>query len=219
MKKILIENFHEISLLVGEEKTDVISVMPDQISFKNNRDMKVGESHNVVVRVLDKLCDISLHVNSIENKIVEAKVEGSCDIYRNFVTDYFNAEIQGMNLKEISKEQTKNAPEGEPYWFFVDSDNEIYYTAVKEKITSFQIAFSGEMICFDGNGVIIGSKWEEDSDRIKAKGSDLIKEGSKLSKNTMELLFRFIQSCQKIKSDHKKEILSIIKKRFEKDWA
>jgi hypothetical protein len=86
------------------------------------------------------------------------------------------------------------------------------------KVTSFQINLHGEIVSYSDGKISTGHVWEDDREDIAHKSSDLIKESSKLSKETMEFIFRFVEVAEDIKKSYKDEILNLIDKRFKEDW-
>ena len=51
----------------------------------------------------------------------------SCDIYRQFIQEYFHAELSGMSLKKIPKDKILKTEEGVPHWYYGDTEHEIYF--------------------------------------------------------------------------------------------
>ena len=220
MNKIKIEKFHELSLMLDGEKAEVIFVTADSIVFKTDIKHIKNDQYHCVVRVLDKLCDITICPISVEGATVEAKVITSCEVYRQFIQEYFHAELSGMNLRKIPEQKIKKCPEGVPHWYYGNTEHEIYFIVAENKIQSFQISYNGEVVTYNEDGINLGSLWESEmDDRILHKGSHLVTEKSKFSKETMECLSRFIEICPEMDKSYKSQILQLVDTRFKKDWV
>ena len=220
-ERVKVQQFHKIQLLIKGREYPVENISVTGFGFidkESNKEFKKAKLIHAVIRVLDQLCDIQIDVKHIENGLIGCKVITSCEIYRKYVVDYFHSELEGLKLRLIASENIKENEYGEPFWLYGDYNHEIYFTVKESKITSFQINFHGQIVSYSDGNVSTGHIWEDDREDIAHKSSDLIKESRKLSKETMEFIFRFVEVAEDIKKSYKEEILTLIDKRFKEDW-
>jgi hypothetical protein len=219
--RVNVQHFHKIQLLIDENEYVVENVSVTGLGFidkDSNKDFKKNKIIHAVVKVLDQFCDIQISIRHNNNALVGCRVLTSCEIYRKYVEDYFGSELEGLKLRMISAENIKENEYGDPSWLYGDYNHEIYFTVKEEQITSFQINFHGQIVSFADGKVSTGVVWEDEREDVTHKSSDLIKESSKLSKEMMEFIFRFVEVAQDIKKPYKDQILSLIDKRFKQDW-
>jgi hypothetical protein len=219
--RIKVQQFHKIQLLIEENQYPVENVSVTGLGFidkDGNKEFKKNKIIHAVVKVLDQLCDIQIDIRHNQNGLIGCKVITSCEIYRKYVEDYFRSELEGLKLRLISSDSIQENEYGEPFWLYGDYNHEIYYTVKKDKITSFQINFHGQIVSFSDGKVSTGVVWEDEREDVAHKSSDLIKESSKLPKEMMEFIFRFVEVAVDIKKSYKDEILALIDKRFKQDW-
>lgn len=220
--RVKIQNFHEIHLLIGEDKYDVYNISLAGLAFleTNQKKFNKGEKLNVVVKILGQVCDIEIEVRHHTKDIVGCLVIGSCDVYKEFVEDYFTSEIEALNLRKIGREKLADDDNGEPHWLYGDYNHEIYYTTDDESnITTVQINYHGYMFISDHGKTSTGQVWTDEKEGdISHKSADLVKESQALPMGMMEFMYRFVQSADLLDSKHKKQILQKLKDRFDIDW-
>jgi hypothetical protein len=219
--RIKVQQFHKIQLLIEDKEYPVETISVTGFGFidkESNKNFKKGKLIHAVIRVLDQLCDIQIDIRHKDSGLIGCKVVTSCEIYRKYVEEYFRSELEGLKLRLIASENIKDNEYGEPFWLYGDYNHEIYFTVKENKVTSFQINLHGEIVSYSDGKISTGHVWEDDREDIAHKSSDLIKESSKLSKETMEFIFRFVEVAEDIKKSYKDEILNLIDKRFKEDW-
>ena len=123
-----------------------------------------------------------------------------------------------MKLRVISSESIKKNEFGEPFWLYGDYNHEIYYTVADEKVTTFQINYHGQIVTYSEGDLSTGIVWEDEREDVGHKSSDLVKESSRLSKEMMEYIFRFVEVAEDIKKSYKEQMLTLIEERFKQDW-
>lgn len=220
--RIKIQHFHKIKLFIEDKEFKVENISITGIGFVDNNkiiNFEKNKKINAVVSVLDQLCDIEISLRHKSGPLIGARVISSCEVYKNYVEEYFQSELEGLKLKRIARESMKNTDEGEPYWLYGDSNHEIYFTATEDKVTSFQVNYHGQMVLYDGEKISTGVIWEDENEEVGYKTSALIKPADSLSKEMMEYIFRFVEVTSDINKLYKKQILELIESKFKRDWT
>lgn len=220
--RVRIQNFHKITFWDKEKEFEVYNVSIGGIGFLTDvkNQYKQGDHFHAVVKVLDEMCDIEVEVRQHTKYLVGCKVIGSCEVYENFVKQYFESELNALNLKLIEREKLADDENGEPHWLYGDYNHEIYFTTnEKNDITTLQLNYHGFMFLSDRGKTTTGIVYDEQKEDISYKAASLVKESEALPKDMMEFMFRFVDSASKLESAHKKQILDIMRKRFKYDWS
>jgi len=221
-KRVKIQHFHKIELLIEDQKYEIsnistsgLGIITDNKSFQPTK----GSIIPAVVKIIDELCDISLEVVFTSSNSIGYRVSGACDVYKKFVVNYFNSELQALNLRAIDPANLAPNADGKPFWFHGDQNHEVFFTTVDHEITTYQINFHGYMVIMEPNGnVITGVTWDEDDELHKIKSSTLVKSIFKLPKDIMEFIYRFVETIEGIDSNHHNFLLKSLDNKFGKDW-
>lgn len=217
--RVKIQNFHKITIMINDEEYEVYNVSLGGIGFLvENNNFKTDEKYNAVVKVLDQLCDIEVLVRHHTKDLVGCSVEGSCEVYQDFVKEYFNSELEALKLRKISRDKMNDDENGDPHWFYGDYNHEIYFTSRGEDITTLHINYHGYMFIFDNGKSSTGLVWEDSKEEISHKSANLIQQSNKLPKDIMEFMYRFVESVEDLEPVFKKQIMSIMNGRFGIDW-
>lgn len=220
-KRVKIQHFHEIYILIDKDKFQVESVSIGGLAFKapgNPLQLKKNDTINAVVKVVDSVCDIKINIRYIGKDLIGCQVDSSCEIFRVYVKDYFKSELDGLKLRKISADKLKENKNGTPHWLYGESDLEIFFTDEEGEITTFQINFHGQMVVYERGVVYTGYVWEDEREDIAYKSADLIKPADALSKESMEYIFRFIEVIPDLEKEFKDQILHLVDAKFKKDW-
>lgn len=219
--RIKIQHFHKIHLYINEEKYEVANISTSGIGFidlNKKLDYFKGDHIRAGIKILDKYCDIELNIRHRNNELVGCKVVSSCELYQNYIENYFQSELEGLKLREIDRKSIQKKNEGNSFWFYGDSNHEIYFIEKENILTSFQINYNGQMVFYDGKHVQTGVLWEEEAEDVAYKASALIRPSEKLSKDMMEFIFRFVEVTNDINKLFKDQILKLLEEKFNKDW-
>jgi hypothetical protein len=218
--RVTVQPFHQISLWLDDQIFDIFTISLNGFSFINkiDRKFKKDQKINAAIRLLDKVCDIEIDVRHVSHQFVGCQVIGACDVYRDFVYNYFKSEIEASKLRKIDKDKVSPDEYGEPFWYYGDNNHEIYFTAKDNKVTSLQINYHGHMFLMHEGSTSTGIVWEDLKEEPAHKSSDLIKLSDKLPKEMMEYMLRFVECTEDINSSYKDQILQIMQTRFGIDW-
>lgn len=217
--RVKIQNFHNITIMIEDKEYDVYNISIGGIGFISDESkFKKQDRYHAVVKILDQLCDIEILVRHHTKNLVGCSVEGSCDVYQDFVKEYFNSELEALKLRKIDKEKMNEDENGEPHWFYGDYNHEIYFTTYREDVTTLHINYHGHMFIYDNGKSSTGLVWEDKKEDIAHKSSNLVQESNKLPKDIMEFMYRFVESVEDLDSNYKKIIMGIMKERFGIDW-
>lgn len=219
--RVMIQNFHEIKFFFNGEEFEVYNISVAGIGFLTVEKIsyRKGDKIKALVQILDKQCDIEVEVRQQTKKLVGCKVVGSAEIYEKFIKEYFISELKALNLKLIAKEKLAADENGEPYWLYGGYNHEIYYTVdPNDVINTMQINYHGYMFIKSGGNITTGIADEEQKENISHKGTRLVKDSNLLPKDIMEFMFRFVESAQELPTKHKKQILKVMRKKFNYDW-
>ncbi len=221
-KRVKIQHFHKVELLIENIKYEILNISANGLGIVLHKQQfahKKGSVFPAVIRIVDELCDVNLEVVFTSKESVGCKVSGACDVYKKFVINYFNSELQALNLRSIDPANLAPNENGKPAWFHGDQNHEVFFTTVDHEITTFQINFHGYMVIKEPSGrVITGVTWDEDNELHKIKSSTLVKSTFKLPKDIMEFIYRFIETMENIEPKYQKYLLSSLDEKFGKDW-
>lgn len=217
--RVKIQNFHKIMIIIDDSEYEVYNISLGGIGFLvGDAEFCKKEEYNAVVKVLDQVCDIQIKVRHHTKELIGCSVESSCEVYQDFVKDYFNSELEAFKLRKIDRDKMNDDENGEPHWFYGDYNHEIYFTTIGNDITTMQINYHGHMFIYDQGKSHTGVVWEEDKGVISHKSSNLVKQSEKLPKDIMEFMYRFVESVEHIEPVLKKQMTAMMKERFGIDW-
>lgn len=217
--RVKIQNFHKIMIIIEGEEYEVYNVALGGIGFVvDQAKFKQDETYNAVVKILDQVCDIQIKVRHHTKELVGCSVEGSCEVYQDFVREYFNSELEALKLRKIDRNKMNDDENGEPHWFYGDYNHEIYFTTSGDDITTLQINYHGYVFVYDQGKSHTGIVSEENKGALSHKTANLVEPSSKLPKDIMEFMYRFVESVDDLEPVLKKQMMGIMKGRFGIDW-
>lgn len=217
--RVKIQNFHKIMITIEDNDYEVYNISLGGIGFLvDESKLSKEKSYNAVVKILDQVCDIEVKVRHHTKGLVGCSVEGACEVYQDFVKEYFNSELEALKLRKIDREKMNDDENGEPHWFYGDYNHEIYFTTMEDNITTLQINYHGYMFIYDQGKTHTGVLWEEDKGAVSHKTANLVQQSNKLPKDIMEYMYRFVESVESMDQVLKQKMMRIMKERFGVDW-
>jgi hypothetical protein len=163
--RVKVKFFHDIIIIINDKEYEVHNISTGGLGLMVNKDDKFpkGEKINAVAKIYDKLCDIELEFVHRTGNILGCKVITACDVFREYVTEYFHSELAALSLSKIDEEKLRENEHGQAHWFYGDVNHELHYTTKDDKVTTFQINYQGYVAVQNEDGnIYCGLLLEED---------------------------------------------------------
>lgn len=217
MINLRIQDFHNIRATIDGQEQKIISLSSDSLSFESPLKIQLGMRVNLELTFEQTKRDFSVEFIDKEGSLKTGIIIKDRDTYQGLIKRHFKPELMGQKLSAIPTSKIKEVPGFTPHWFYEDTENEIYFLIKDEKVCEFQISLDGQILIFDGAGVISGTLWEEINTKFSHSKSDLVQEVDSLDNSAMKDILRFISSCHHIDNAHSKQIIDLIMGKFIKD--
>jgi hypothetical protein len=179
----------------------------DGIEFNEN------DVFNAKIEFKNSFYQLRLRVVHLSPTLIGCQVIEDIEEYKKVIRDYFSAEISALTINQVGPENLKPDPDGTPFWFQSNQNNELFFVVgVDGLIKKFHLVVFGHSIIFDGQGIYLGTVWnEEPVDKMSYKKSDLILTTETIPASIKDYSIRFVEYLENMKGSHKRFIISHLK--------
>lgn len=131
---------------------------------------------------------------------------------RDMVHRYFEYEIAALTLYKANPEVLQAVPDGVPHWLHARNNCELYFVTRSDQTVRFNISFFGNYV--EGGREMptrFGQVVEgENTEKPSHKGSSLVRWDSRLAKDLVVPIIRFVENVEHLTFEQRKEIVEMI---------
>lgn len=217
MEKILANEHLDLSLRVDDHTFKIISLTNSRIETAKSNALRVTKSMSGDLNINDSAIQIRLlpskssKIMAFVNKSNTVNYELTEQEDQKNIKKLLFPEIMASSLKPIAKNKINNVNSGEPFWYYGNTEYEIFFSVEQKKIISFQITYNKNILSFDGENLVFGNLWEDEpKDGFSHKGAHFIKDSDNDARETIKSSSRFVLACKNIKTNYSDQIVSIL---------
>jgi len=170
-----------------------------------------GEIMRGALRVGSKSVPCELKLVHLSPLVAGCAFEGDTGPVAACVKSYFDAEMEGMDLRQINSSFLKRPERGTPHWFSGNNSCELYLVEENGQLSEFEIRFFGNRLVWNedhGRLHFQSENQEETSERSGPhhRASELMGPSEPIPEGLMESIERFIQHANGLPGEWKKQI-------------
>lgn len=216
--RIKIRAAHGVRFYFDNYELPIVNISHSGIGILSHPDrpFKVGEVINGKIKSPNADCNLQLKIIHTTGQMTGARIQNADVEYQDFLNNYFASEVEGIKLQEIDRSRLSEDVNGEPHWFYSDSNHEIYFTTKNGEVTTIQITYQNYVIVIDAKDQIsTGVIWEAEVEKdIEPKSSDLVKGTNAIPDDIKEHIVRFVGASNHVPKEIRQKIESKLSKKF-----
>ncbi len=159
----------------------------------------------------EQAADIQLKIVHINSEVVGCCFTSLPANFENTLSRYFQIELSAMQLDKIAKQYLKEESDGESHWFRGPNNCELFMVVAENSVLRFTISFFGNLLEYRAKKTVRYSRMnQEEENRAKMKGSELISHETTVPREIGESSIKFIMNIKELAAKHRDFICNII---------